>query len=259
MPKFSANLSMLFTEVEFMQRFARAKQQGFSAVEFMFPYDYPADSLRNELSEHQLTQVLHNLPAGDWAKGERGIACLPGREAEFRDGVGLAIDYAHALGCGQINCLIGNPDSTEDRHKTDERVMANLSYAATALARENIRLLIEPINQYDMPNFYLQNSRQAIDLIDTVGNPNIYLQYDVYHMQRAEGELTHTLKRLLPKIGHIQVADNPGRHEPGSGEINYDYLFRALDNMAYPGWIGCEYAPQTTTESGLSWIKKYLS
>ncbi|AGP43341.1 Hydroxypyruvate isomerase [Serratia plymuthica] len=259
MPKFSANLSMLFNEVDFMQRFRRAKQQGFSAVEYMFPYDYPVAALRDELAAHQLTQVLHNLPAGDWAAGERGIACLPGREGEFRDGVGLAIEYAHALGCGQINCLIGNPDPTVSRHKTDEKVMANLSYAAQLLAKENIRLLIEPINKYDMPGFYLQDSRQAIELIEQIGSPNIYLQYDIYHMQRAEGELTQTLERLLANISHIQVADNPGRHEPGTGEINYAYLFSALDRMGYRGWIGCEYKPLATTESGLSWMTKYQS
>lgn len=259
MPKFSANLSMLFNEVDFIQRFRHAQQQGFSAVEYMFPYDYPAAALRNALAEHQLTQVLQNLPAGDWAAGERGIACLPGREGEFRDGVGLAIDYAHELGCGQINCLIGNSDPSVSRHKTDELVMENLSYAAQALAKENIRLLIEPINTYDMPNFYLHGSRQAIDLIEQIGSPNIYLQYDIYHMQRMEGELTQTMERLLAKISHIQVADNPGRHEPGSGEINYDYIFSALDRMGYRGWVGCEYKPMTTTESGLSWIKKYQS
>lgn len=257
MPKFSANLSMLFNEVDFMQRFRRAKQQGFSAVEYMFPYDYPVDALRNALAENQLTQVLQNLPAGDWGAGERGIACLPGREGEFRDGVGLAIEYAQALGCDQINCLIGNTDPSVNSQQTDELVMTNLNYAAQQLAAANIRLLIEPINKYDMPDFYLQRSQQAIDLIEQIGSPNIYLQYDIYHMQRMEGELTQTMERLLTKISHIQVADNPGRHEPGSGEINYDYLFSALDRMGYGGWIGCEYKPAVTTESGLSWIKKY--
>ncbi|MTD27005.1 hydroxypyruvate isomerase [Erwinia sorbitola] len=259
MPKFSANLSMLFNEVDFMQRFRLAKQQGFSAVEYMFPYDYPMDAIRKELDENQLTQVLQNLPAGDWAAGERGIACLPGRESEFRDGVGLAIDYAKKLGCGQINCLIGNVDPSLSQHHTDELVIANLSYAAQELADANIRLLIEPINKYDMPNFYLKTSQQAIELIEKIGNPNIYLQYDIYHMQRMEGELTQTMERLLAKISHIQVADNPGRNEPGTGEINYDYIFSALDRMGYSGWIGCEYKPKDTTESGLSWMKKYQS
>lgn len=186
MPKFSANLSMLFTEVDFLQRFRRAKEQGFSAVEYMFPYDYPIAALRSELEAHRLSQVLFNLPAGDWAAGERGIACLPGREAEFRDGVGRAIEYAQALGCDRINCLIGNPDPAVGRHATDERVKENLRYAADTLARQNIRLLIEPINRYDMPQFYLQTSRQAIELIEAIGSPNLYLQYDLYHMQRME-------------------------------------------------------------------------
>jgi hydroxypyruvate isomerase len=257
MPKFSANLSMLFNEVDFMQRFRCAKEQGFTAIEYMFPYDYSVQALRGALEENQLTQVLQNLPAGDWAAGERGIACLPGREAEFRDGVGLAVEYARALGCAQINCLIGNPDKSVAQHKTDEIVVANLSYAARELAKANIRLLVEPINKYDMPAFYLQTTRQALELMDWVASPNLFIQYDIYHMQRMEGELAHTMETLLQKIAHIQVADNPGRHEPGTGEINYDYLFRALDKMGYRGWIGCEYKPATTTATGLSWIKQY--
>lgn len=257
MPKFSANLSMLFNEVDFMQRFRCAKEQGFTAIEYMFPYDYSVQALRGALEENQLTQVLQNLPAGDWAAGERGIACLPGRESEFRDGVGLAVEYARALGCAQINCLIGNPDKSVAQHKTDEIVVANLSYAARELAKANIRLLVEPINKYDMPAFYLQTTRQALELMDWVASPNLFIQYDIYHMQRMEGELAQTMETLLQKIAHIQVADNPGRHEPGSGEINYDYLFRALDKMGYRGWIGCEYKPATTTAAGLSWIKQY--
>ncbi|WP_431223408.1 hydroxypyruvate isomerase [Serratia sp. L9] len=257
MPKFSANLSMLFNEVDFMQRFRCAKQQGFTAIEHMFPYDYSLPALRDALEEHQLTQVLQNLPAGEWEAGERGIACLAGRESEFRDGVGLAIEYARALGCGQINCLIGNPDNSIAQHKTDEIVVANLRYAAKELAKENIRLLVEPINKYDMPAFYLQTTAQALELISWVDSPNLFIQYDIYHMQRMEGELTQTMEQLLKKISHIQVADNPGRHEPGTGEINYDYIFSALDRMGYSGWVGCEYKPASTTVAGMSWIKKY--
>lgn len=257
MPKFSANLSMLFNEVDFLQRFRCAKEQGFAAIEYMFPYDYPLQTLKNALEENQLTQVLQNLPAGNWAADERGIACLPGRESEFRDGVGLAIEYAQGLGCAQINCLIGNPDNTVARHKTDEIVVANLGYAAKELAKANIRFLVEPINKYDMPAFYLQTTTQALELMDWVDSPNLFIQYDIYHMQRMEGELTQTMQKLLKQIAHIQVADNPGRHEPGTGEINYDYLFSALDNMGYSGWIGCEYKPATTTVAGMSWIKKY--
>lgn len=257
MPKFSANLSMLFNEVDFIDRFRCAKECGFDAVEYMFPYDYSIASLQAELQKHQLTQVLQNLPAGDWAAGERGIACLPDRISEFRDGVGLAIEYARALNCPQINCLIGNTPLSVDRDKVDAVVIDNLRFAATALAKENIRLLIEPINKYDMPAFYLQDTRQALDIIEAVGSEDLYIQYDVYHMQRMEGELTQTIKTLLPKIGHIQVADNPGRHEPGTGEINYDYLLNALDSMNYSGWVGCEYKPKNTTAAGLSWIKKY--
>ena len=257
MPKFSANLSMLFNEVDFIDRFRCAKECGFDAVEYMFPYDYSIASLQAQLQEYQLTQVLQNLPAGDWAGGERGIACLPDRISEFRDGVELAIEYARALNCPQINCLIGNTPLSVARDKVDEVVIENLRFAATALAKENIRLLIEPINKYDMPAFYLQDTRQALAIIDAVGSEDLYIQYDVYHMQRMEGELTQTIKTLLPKIGHIQIADNPGRHEPGTGEINYDYLLNALDSMNYNGWVGCEYKPKNATAAGLSWIKKY--
>ncbi len=257
MPKFSANLSMLFNEVDFIQRFRAARQQGFSAVEYMFPYGYAIDTLRNELAENQLVQVLHNLPAGNWEAGERGIACLPGREAEFRDGVGLAIEYARALGCQQINCLIGNPDSQVDADITDSLVVTNLRYAAKEMAKENIRLLVEPINKYDMPAFYLKNTHQALELMTRVGSPNLYLQYDIYHMQRMEGELTHTMQTYANRIGHLQIADNPNRGEPGTGEINYDYLFKFIDKSNYDGWVGCEYKPLSTTEAGLAWFNHY--
>lgn len=258
MTKFAANLSMLFTEAEFMQRFKLAAKNGFKAVEYMFPYDFPAQSIKQELDENKLTQVLFNLPAGDWNGGERGIACLPERQKEFQEGVKKAIEYANVLNCKQINCLVGRKDPSLSEEKTMETLVANLRYAAEQLEKENIRLLVEAVNTYDIPGFYLNKSAQVEDVIKRVGHANIYFQYDIYHMQRMEGELTETMKRLLKHICHIQLADNPGRHEPGTGEINYTYLFKQLEQMGFTGWIGCEYKPATTTEAGLGWMKPYL-
>lgn len=257
MAKFAANLSMLFTEVDFMQRFQLAAKNGFSAVEYMFPYDFAVQDIKKELDDNKLTQVLFNLPAGDWNGGERGIACLPQRQDEFQQGVKQAIEYAKVLNCKQINCLVGRKDPALSDEKTLEILMENLRFAAEMLAKENIRLLVEAVNTYDIPGFYLNSSSQVEALIKRVDHQNLYFQYDIYHMQRMEGELTETMKRLLSHISHIQLADNPGRHEPGTGEINYTYLFKQLESMGYQGWIGCEYKPATTTEQGLGWLKQY--
>ena len=256
MPKFAANLTMLFTEVDFLDRFEAAAKAGFKGVEYLFPYPYPKESLADRLSRHGLTQILHNLPAGDWANGERGIACLPGRETEFREGVKTAIDYSKALGCPQLNCLVGVRPKDGDEKAVRSVLVANLRYAAKALADSGFKLLVEPINGYDIPGFYLQRSRETLDLFDEIGESNLWLQYDIYHMQRSEGELTATFHALMPRIAHVQVADNPGRNEPGTGEINYDFMFRKLDALGYSGWIGCEYKPATTTEAGLHWLAR---
>lgn len=253
MPRFAANLSMLFTEVDFMQRFERAARAGFEAVEFMFPYAYAADDIRSELDKHGLELILHNLPAGDWEKGERGIACLPDRVWEFRGGVETAIRYATRLGVSQINCLVGKTPLSGELTEVHDTLVDNLRYAAKALSGVGIRLLIEPLNTFDVPGFHLTTSQQAFELMDEVGESNLFLQYDLYHAQRMEGELAGTLSRHLSRIGHIQLADNPGRNEPGTGEINYPYLFNLIDKLGYDGWIGCEYRPQTDTESGLHW------
>jgi len=257
MPKFNANLTMMFTEVEFYDRFDRAAKAGFSAVEYLFPYDWPAAELAEKLEENKLEQVLHNLPPGDWAGGERGIACLPGREEEFQDGVGRAIEYAKALNCPMLNCLAGltPADATADEVRTV--LVKNLRFAAEALAREEITFLIEPINFLDMPGFHLNTSRDTMNLLEEVGHDNILLQYDIYHMQRMEGDLINTITKYKDKIGHMQLADNPGRHEPGTGEINFTNLFKAIDDLGYRGWIGCEYIPATDTEAGLGWLKRY--
>ncbi len=259
MPKFAANLTMLFNEVDFLERFEAAAQAGFRGVEYLFPYAYDKNQLAEKLKSLKLTQVLHNLPAGDWAAGDRGNACQPARVAEFQDGVGKAIEYATTLGCKQINCLAGiapagvAPDAL---HKT---FAANLQFAAGKLKAAGIRLLIEPINTFDIPGFYLSRTAQALAIMNEVGSDNLFLQYDIYHMQRMEGELASTMQKNLTRIGHIQLADNPGRNEPGTGEINYPFLFKHLDQIGYAGWIGCEYKPAATTVAGLGWAATYLS
>jgi len=258
MPKFAANLTMLYNEVDFPDRFAAAAEGGFKGVEYLFPYAYPKEQLAERLHQHGLKQVLHNLPAGDWAKGERGNACLPDRVSEFQQGVDRAIDYAKALGCTQINCLAGIAPPGVDASILQETFVANLRFAAAKLKQAGIRLLIEPINTRDIPGFYLNHTQQAIDIIDAVGSDNLWLQYDIYHMQIMEGDLAPTMQKHLAQIAHIQVADNPGRNEPGTGEINYPFLFDFIDRLGYDGWIGCEYKPKAKTRDGLSWIKPYL-
>ena len=254
MPKFAANLTMLFNELPFLDRFAAAKAAGFGGVEFLFPYEFEKVALREKLDRYGLVQVLHNLPAGNWAAGERGIAVLPDRVAEFRAGVERAIDYARALDCRQLNCLAGIAPAGAHT-KTLHRVFVdNLRFAADALAKHNIRLLIEPINTRDIPGFFLSRTQQAQDIISEVGSDNLFIQYDIYHMQVMEGDLAPTIRKHLGRIAHIQLADNPGRNEPGTGEINFPYLFRYLDEIGYAGWIGCEYKPKTATEESLEWL-----
>lgn len=257
MLRFCANLGFLFTEVDFEQRFECAARAGFRGVEYMFPYAYPPERLQRCLSDSALTQVLFNLPAGDWAMGERGIACLPGREAEFRAGVAQAINYANALGCRQLNCLAGLAPAGVADTQIGETLKANLRYAAAKLGEHNIRLLVEPINsRVDMPGFWLDTPSKALALIDELAVPNLWLQYDIYHAQIMEGDLARRISGSLARIGHLQLADNPGRHEPGTGEINYPFLFELLDSLGYSGWIGCEYQPLAGTEAGLGWLAK---
>ncbi len=253
MPKFAANLTMLYNEVDFLDRFDAAAKSGFAGVEYLFPYAYPKEQLAERLAKNKLTQVLHNLPAGDWAGGERGIACHPDRVGEFQDGVGKAIDYAKALGCTQINCLAGIAPTGVASEKIRGTFVTNLRFAAEKLGAAGIKLLIEPVNTYDIPGFWLSRTQQALDVIRDVGSNNLYLQYDIYHMQRMEGELANTIKAYLPQIAHVQLADNPGRNEPGTGEINYRFLFGFIDSIGYDGWIGCEYKPKGKTIDGLVW------
>jgi hydroxypyruvate isomerase len=252
-PKFAANLTMLFGELPFVDRFAAAKAASFSGVEYLFPYDFDKAELREQLQQHGLTQVLHNLPAGNWAAGERGIAILPDRVDEFRDGVARAIDYARALDCRQLNCLVGVAPAGADRGELNEVLVGNLCFAADALAKEGIRLLIEPINTLDIPGFFLTGTEQAVQIIADVRSSNLFVQYDIYHMQVMEGDIARSLQKHLTRIAHVQLADNPGRNEPGTGEINFSFLFRHLDAIGYRGWVGCEYKPRTTTVDGLGW------
>jgi hydroxypyruvate isomerase len=255
MPRFAANLSTLFTELPFLARFGAAAEAEFLGCEIQFPYAIAKAHIAEELQAHALTLVLFNLPPGDWESGERGIACHPDRVQEFRDGVGTAIDYAHATGCGMINCLTGIAPIGAGLYAAYETLVENLRFAAEKLKEEEILLVAEPINTHDIPGYFLNSSAQAIALFNDVGSGNLRLQYDIYHMQRMEGELASTIKRLLPRIGHIQLADSPGRHEPGTGEINFPWLLRFIDRIGYSGWIGCEYHPARGTAAGLSWME----
>jgi len=258
MLKFNASLTMMFNEVDFLGRFERASRAGFRGVEYLFPYEWNKAQLAEELDKYGLEQVLHNLPAGDWSAGERGIACLPERVGEFQEGVGLAIEYAKALRCSRLNCLVGITPKEVPTEKVHQIVVDNLRFAATALEKEGIRLLVEPLNDQDIPGFYLVHTRDALRLLEEVNHANLWLQYDIYHMQIMEGNLTRTILDNHAHIAHIQLADNPGRHEPGTGEINYTNLLRFIDEAGYDGWIGCEYKPAGVTEDGLEWLKPYF-
>lgn len=257
MPQFAANLTMLWNEIDFLDRFDKAAQAGFKGVEYLFPYAYPAEQVAERLHKHGLTQALHNLPAGDWAKGERGIAVLPDRVGEFQDSVGTAIAYAKVLGTKTLNVLCGLTPKDVAPETVHETLVANLKFAAAELKKAGIPFVAEAINTRDMPGFHLTNTKQAMALFDEVGADDIFFQYDIYHMQIMEGDLVTTIRAQLPRIKHVQLADNPGRHEPGTGEINYPFVLKALDEAGYTGWVGCEYKPKTTTDEGLGWLKAY--
>lgn len=258
MPKFAANLTMLYHDVDFLDRFEAAAACGFNGVEYLFPYAYTVADITERLQRFGLTQVLHNLPAGDWGGGDRGIACDPDRIGEFRDGVGLAIEYATALGCNQLNCLAGIVPPVANASRARDTLLENLQFAASTLEASDIRLLAEPVNTRDIPGFFLNTTGQAIELFDEIDSDNLYLQYDIYHMQIMEGDLARTIATNLQRIAHMQLADNPGRHEPGSGEINFPFLFDHIDELGYSGWIGCEYVPAKSTVEGLGWARSFL-
>ena len=254
MPRFAANLTMLFNEVPFLDRFEKAAAAGFTGVEYLFPYDFPVEELVAKLKANNLGQVLHNLPAGNWGGGERGIAIFPERVDEFRAGVDKAISYATALGCPQVNILAGIVPAGADRELLHNTFVNNLKYAAPRIKEAGLKLLIEPINTRDIPGFFLNYTKQAKAIIEEVGSDNLFIQYDIYHMQIMEGDLARTIEANLPRIAHVQLADNPGRNEPGTGEINYGFLFKHLDAIGYAGWVGCEYKPKGDTAAGLGWI-----
>lgn len=257
MLRFSANLSFLYPERAFEERFAAARRDGFAGVECHFPYAHDKMALVDRLRQNSLEMVLFNLPGGDWEAGERGIACHPSRVQEFQDGVGLAIEYARALGCVRLNCLAGLRRSDVSEGRMRETLIENLRFAAYTLKHAGVELVMEPINDLDMPGFLINTTRQAIEIIEAVGSDNLRIQYDIYHAQVMEGNLARTLASHLARIGHIQLADNPGRHEPGTGEINFPFLLRHLDQLGYSGWIGCEYHPLANDSSSLAWRKDF--
>jgi len=256
MPKFAANLTMMFNEVPFPQRFAAAAKAGFAAVEFLFPYDYPPAEVARWLQEAGLKNALFNMPPGDWAAGERGVASLPGREEEFRAGVARAVEYARALGTPSIHAMAGLLPSGADRKHHREVFVANLRHAAKALAGEGLTLLIEPINSRDIPGYFLNTQAEAHAIREEVDQPNLKVQMDFYHAQIVEGDLSVTLRKHIAHVGHVQIASVPDRHEPDEGEIDYRHIFRLLDELGYPGWVGCEYRPRGRTEDGLGWLKE---
>jgi hydroxypyruvate isomerase len=254
MPRFAANLSMMFNEVPFLERFARAKKAGFEAVEFLFPYDHPADEVAGALKDQGLTQALFNMPPGDWANGERGIAALPGRESEFRAAVDKALEYADALDCPRLHCMAGLIPDGVDPAQAEVLYIDNLAYAAGQLAGHHRTLLIEPLNHRDAPGYLLSRQDHARGIIERSHLDNLRLQFDIYHCQIVHGDLIRWMEQLMPIIGHVQIADVPERHEPGTGEINYSNVLAALDRLGYDGWVGCEYRPAGNTEEGLDWM-----
>jgi hydroxypyruvate isomerase len=255
MPRFAANLTMMFTEVPFPQRFDAAAKAGFEAVEFLFPYEHAPQDIAQWLDKNRLVNALFNMPPGDWAAGERGIACLPGREQEFRAGVARALDYAQAMGTKRLHAMAGLLPADADRGLHRATYIANLRYAARELAAHGITLLIEPINPRDMPGYFLNSQADAHAIRAEVGAANLKVQMDFYHAQIVEGDLAATFRKHADGIGHVQIASVPTRNEPDDGEVNYPYLFRMLDELGYDGWVGCEYRPRGRTEDGLGWMK----
>ena len=254
MPKFSANLSFLYPELPFIERFAAAAADGFQAVEYVSPYGEPKERIAQQLRDHGLKQALFNFPAGNWDKGERGIACHPARIAEFRAGVTTALDYALALGCTRLNCLAGIAPRDVDHARLEKTLIDNLTYASERCTSAGVQLLIEPINLRDMPGYFVSTTNHAERILALAGLSNLHLQYDFYHMQIMQGDLVHTFERLKRHIAHVQIADAPGRHEPGTGEINYRFVLSELDRLGYDGYVGCEYRPSSGKGADLGWM-----
>jgi hydroxypyruvate isomerase len=258
-PKFSANLTFLYQDLPFLDRIAAAARDGFGAVEYLGPYAETKEAVAAALKASGLEQALFNVPSGDWAGGERGLGCLPDRVAEFRDGIGLALDYAAALGCRWLNVLAGLRPKDADPAALEATFVDNLKFAAAKAKAAGVRLVMEPINTRDMPGFYLTTTAEAERILAKVNSDNLFIQYDFYHMQIMQGDLIPTFTRLKDRIGHVQIADTPGRNEPGTGEINYGFVLSELDRLGYDGWVGCEYKPKAGTSAGLGWMKPYLT
>lgn len=258
MTKLAANLTMLFNEVPFLERFKQAKLAGFQAVEFLFPYEYEPEVLAQSVQELDMSVALFNLPPGDWDAGEKGIAALPGREQEFRDSVDTALLYAQALDCRKVHAMSGLIDTNYSLQAHLDTFIDNLRYAADTLGPHGIEVMIEPLNHYDAPNYFIAHQRQAVEYIQKVQRSNVKLQLDLYHAQIMDGDLVRLINEVSPWIGHVQIASVPDRHEPFDGELNYPYLFNALQQAQYLDWIGCEYKPKNSTHDGLGWAKPYL-
>ena len=256
MPRFAANLSMMFTELPFLDRFAAAAAAGFKAVEFLFPYEHPPEVVAGKLKDAGLTQALFNMPPGDWAAGERGMAAIPGREQEFRDNVATAITYAEAMGCRTLHAMSGLTVGL-DRAACEATFVANFQYAADQLAPHGITLLVEPINSRNMPGYFIAHQRDALALVERVGRPNVSVQLDLYHAQIMDGDLSKLIELMAGKFAHVQIASVPDRHEPDEGELNYPHLYAVLERVGYQGWIGCEYNPRGETTAGLGWFAPY--
>lgn len=259
MPRFAANLSMMFNEVPFLDRFDAARRAGFDAVEFLFPYEHPTNELRKRLDDAGVAVALFNMPPGNWAAGERGLAGVPGRQAEFRDGVARALDYAHALGCPLLHCMAGIVPPDAPPGVASNLYVANLAWAAERVAGSGVRVVIEPINHRDMPGYLLHTTAQGAAIAEALGTDRVGLQLDLYHCQVSEGDLTRHMEALLPITAHVQIADVPGRHEPGTGEIAWEWVFAQLDALGYKGWVGCEYRPAGDTLAGLAWRSRYAA
>jgi hydroxypyruvate isomerase len=257
MPRFCANLTMMFNEVPFLDRFEEAAKAGFKAVEFLFPYDFPAAEIRARLDGNGLEQVLFNMPPGDWAAGERGTAALAGRQSDFRASVEKALEYATALGCKRLHCMAGIPAAGAIPGEAANLYATNLAWASELTKSAGVMIVIEPINHRDMPGFFLNTTGQAAGVVAALGADRVRLLFDVYHCQVTEGDITSRMKAMLPIIGHIQIADVPARNEPGTGEIAWDYVFKQMDTVGYDGWVGCEYRPASGTVAGLGWRDRF--
>ena len=257
MPRFAANLSMMFNEVPFLDRFAAAAKAGFEGVEFLFPYDFPAAEIRKRLKGEGLTQALFNMPPGDWANGERGLTSLPGRQSEFHEAVKRALDYAAELECRHVHCMAGIPGPDVAPGTAAALFAANLAWATERAAPAGVKLVIEPINHRDMPGYFLNTQAQGAAVIEAIGRDRLGLQFDLYHVQITEGDISKRMEKHMPIIAHMQIADVPARNEPGTGEIGWAYLFRRMDELGYAGWVGCEYRPAGDTVAGLEWRERF--